>query len=536
MTDEDVTTEERLLLSTVYDLWSAANGVWPLYAQVDKQLDGQAIDAEAALRSVFPRLVRLDSGSLPPQASQQLSLTVRALAELPGPPQITETFTAAVRYLASREQAHDPQPPDDLEPKATSADFGQYLETSASIPRPPQVAAQLAQSVGELLRSEGHLHTYFGADDDGGWEVTVSRRVRRFRGTTTLDDYLARVDEMFAAEDGLNPAWPGRPQSAEVENVVEETVASGVDPRKVFVVHGRDLEAKRAVYGLLRDLDLLPLDWEELVAATGSAAPYVGDTVSVAFRFAQAVVVVLTPDDEARLLPALHGADEPPHEVGFMGQARPNVLFEAGMALASHPDRTIFVEIGKVRPFSDVTGRHMVRLTGAASTLHAVATRLGNAGCPVNVAGAGWLDESRFKNLEAHSRRAGPNPKDALPGSSSGTNLPFGTVLPASQRPPTLRLSATVHVHENNYLVEIANKGSVALRDIDLVLPPEAGNWHLMTHVLPSWPIAELAPRAYLRIPTVLSLSGPVVVEARLTAKTAGGESYEQPVTLSVYG
>lgn len=167
MTDEDVTTEERLLLSTVYDLWSAANGVWPLYAQVDKQLDGQAIDAEAALRAVFPRLVRLDSGSLPPQASQQLSLTVRALAELPGPPPITETFTAAVGYLASREQAHDPQPPDDLEPKATSADFGQYLETSASIPRPPQVAAQLAQSVGELLRSEGHLHTYFGTDENG---------------------------------------------------------------------------------------------------------------------------------------------------------------------------------------------------------------------------------------------------------------------------------------------------------------------------------------------------------------------------------
>jgi len=130
--------------------------------------------------------------------------------------------------------------------------------------------------------------------------------------------------------------------------------------------------------------------------------------VSVAFRFAQAVVVVLTPDDEARLLPELHGSDEPPHEVGFMGQARPNVLFEAGMALASHPDRTIFVEIGKVRPFSDVAGRHMVRLTGAAATLQAVATRLGNAGCPVNLTGSGWLDESRFKDLDAHSRRAGP--------------------------------------------------------------------------------------------------------------------------------
>ena len=531
--------EQRSLLATVYDLWSTTNAVWPLYAQVDKQLDEQGIDAEAVLWSVFPRFVRLDSGSLPPQTSQQLSLTVRALAELPGPPPITETFVVAVRYLASREQAHHPQPPDDLAPSATSADLAQYLETSASIPRPPQVAAQLAQSVGDLLRGEGHLWTFFGSDEKGGWQVTVSRRVRRFRGTATLNDYLARVDEMLADEDG--PSAPRRGRSkivevAEVAEVADETVAPEVDPRKVFVVYGRDLAAKSAIFGLLRDLNLWPLDWEELVAETGSAAPYVGDTVSVAFRFAQAVVVVLTPDDEARLLPELHGSEEPSQEIEFMGQARPNVLFEAGMALASHPDRTVFVEIGAVRPFSDVTGRHMVRLTGAASTLHAVATRLGNAGCPVNLAGAGWLDESRFKNLEAHSRRAGPKPEDALSGFSLGTDLPFGTVLPSVQRPPTARLTATMHAHGDNYLVEITNKGSVALQDIDLVLPPEAGNWHLMTHVLPSWPIAELVPRDYRRIPTVLSMGGPVVVEARLTAKTAGGESYEQPVTLSVYG
>lgn len=319
--------------------------------------------------------------------------------------------------------------------------------------------------------------------------------------------------------------------------MVEETVASGVDPRKVFVVHGRDLEAKRAVYGLLRELDLLPLDWEELVAATGSAAPYVGDTVSVAFRFAQAVVVVLTPDDEARLLPALHGSDEPPHEVGFMGQARPNVLFEAGMALASHPDRTIFVEIGKVRPFSDVAGRHMVRLTGAAATLQAVATRLGNAGCPANLTGSGWLDESRFKDLDAHSRRAGPQSEGGAREPSSVSDLPLGTVLPEAPRTPAPpQLMARVLAHGNDYLVEITNKGGVALRDVALVLPPEAGNWHLMPHVLPSWPIAELPPREYRRVPMSLSLGGPVVVEARLTATTEDGGSYERSVTLSVYG
>ncbi len=142
--------EQRSLLAIVYDLWSTTNGVWPLYPQVDKQLDRQGIDAEVALRSMFPRFVQLDGGRPPPQETQRLSLTVRALAELPGPPPITETFVAAVRYLAFREQVHDPQPPDDLILSATSADLAQYLETSASIPRPPHVAAQMAQSVGDL--------------------------------------------------------------------------------------------------------------------------------------------------------------------------------------------------------------------------------------------------------------------------------------------------------------------------------------------------------------------------------------------------
>jgi hypothetical protein len=197
MTGEDVTMNQRLLLSAVYNLWSAANGAWPLYAQVDKQLDARGIDAEGVLETMVPGLVRVDGGSLPPLGSKRVSLTVRALAELPGPPQITETFVAAVRYLVSREQSHNPVAPDDLVPVVTSADFSKHLETSASIPRSPEVAAQMAKSVGDLLSIEGHLWSQFLPGGDGGWMVNVSRRVWRFRGTESLEDYLARVDEML---------------------------------------------------------------------------------------------------------------------------------------------------------------------------------------------------------------------------------------------------------------------------------------------------------------------------------------------------
>lgn len=82
---------------------------------------------------------------------------------------------------------------------------------------------------------------------------------------------------------------------------------------------------------------------------------------------ANAVVVLLTPDDEARLCEELRGKQEPDHEKALMGQARPNVLFEAGMAFGTHPDRTIVVELGALRPFSDIHGRHTIRLDGSST-------------------------------------------------------------------------------------------------------------------------------------------------------------------------
>jgi predicted nucleotide-binding protein len=39
------------------------------------------------------------------------------------------------------------------------------------------------------------------------------------------------------------------------------------------------------------------------------------------------------------------------------------VLYEAGLAMGRYPGKTVFVQVGKVKPFSDVGGMHMVRLT-----------------------------------------------------------------------------------------------------------------------------------------------------------------------------
>ena len=168
------------------------------------------------------------------------------------------------------------------------------------------------------------------------------------------------------------------------------------DTREVFVVHGRNLAARDALFDFLRAVDLHPLEWSEALQATGKPNPYVGEILDVAFSRSHAVVVLFTPDDEARLRKSLRVANEPPHETQLTHQARPNVLFEAGMAMARSQDRTILIELGNLRPFSDIGGRHTVRLDNSSQRRQELAQRLETAGCPVKLTGTAWHTAGDF--------------------------------------------------------------------------------------------------------------------------------------------
>lgn len=168
-----------------------------------------------------------------------------------------------------------------------------------------------------------------------------------------------------------------------------------VNTRKVFVVHGRNMAARDAMFAFLRAIGLEPIEWTTAVRATGSGSPYIGQALDAAFKMAQAVVVLLTPDDIAYLRHEYASGDDDPETVATP-QARPNVLFEAGMALGHHPDRTILVELGALRPFSDVAGRHTIRLDNSSQRRNDLANRLRDAGCDANTADSDWLNEGNF--------------------------------------------------------------------------------------------------------------------------------------------
>src|SRR5258708_20230867 len=91
--------------------------------------------------------------------------------------------------------------------------------------------------------------------------------------------------------------------------------------------------------------------------------PWTLDVIDTAMEKVQAVVVLFSPDDEAKLKDEFCDKNERRTEGRLKGQPRPNVIFEAGLALGRHQAKTLLVQVGEVRGFTDILGKHIPSLT-----------------------------------------------------------------------------------------------------------------------------------------------------------------------------
>lgn len=251
----------------------------------------------------------------------------------------------------------------------------------------------------------------------------VYARIAETASRTMLDHHLAAL--VLASENGVNiQKYSTNAERAQVRGTLIPNVAqvggpvpdSGTERRtgrparstkgpksakpsdnSVFVVHGRNDKLRKAPFDFLRALGLKPLEWEKAVLMTKRANPYIGDILDVAMAKVQAVVVLFSPDDEARLKWQLLAKSDGASEKQLRGQPRPNVLFEAGLALGRHPEKTILVEVGRLRKFSDIVGRHVVKLTNDYSKRNDLANRLEALGCKVDRQGTDWTTSGDFR-------------------------------------------------------------------------------------------------------------------------------------------
>jgi len=173
--------------------------------------------------------------------------------------------------------------------------------------------------------------------------------------------------------------------------------------QNVVVVHGRDRAIRDSMFDLLRALALNPVEWNEGGRRTARGSPYNGEVVDALFEDAQAVVVILSPDEHVALRRDLQGDDQRDNDCW---QPRPNVFLEAGMALSRNEARTILVEIGSVRIPSDLHGRNLIKLDDSAAKRHSLVQRLSSIGCNPKTTGDDWLRVGHF-SMRVRDKRGG---------------------------------------------------------------------------------------------------------------------------------
>lgn len=167
----------------------------------------------------------------------------------------------------------------------------------------------------------------------------------------------------------------------------------------MFVVHGRDAKLNRDMYAFLSSIGIVPMEWDHAIkAAKGGANPIVGDVIRQAMEKVQGVMVLFSPDEEAKLRPKLAIDRDKRKNLHLKGyQPRPNVILEAGLALGAHSDKTILVEVGNVREISDIAGKHLVHLSNSFAARKRLADRLeSKLKFKIDLTGTTWQDIGDF--------------------------------------------------------------------------------------------------------------------------------------------
>ena len=248
--------------------------------------------------------------------------------------------------------------------------------------------------------------------------IQTDRTSEQLRATRHSRSLIGKIGSTLAAQTFAKAAHHGTPDPDELDIIATEgtdatsrfitgaphmpqaKTSTGhpsrtADRKAVMVIYGHDREANTALFSWLRAIGLQPQEWAHLIQLSGSASPYIGDVLQQAFQHAQAVIAFFTPDERVRGRGSLPGASHT-----WRLQARPNVLIEAGMALVTHPDRTVLITLGTQELPSDLAGRHYIRLNGTPGPLNDIANRLRAAGCDTNLTGTDWLDANRFPHRD----------------------------------------------------------------------------------------------------------------------------------------
>lgn len=222
------------------------------------------------------------------------------------------------------------------------------------------------------------------------------------RGQTESEDFYKNLDQDLGRN--VSTATAGAPREPAQRQFARPGTSAAPAPsepsvhakRYVFVVRGRDDAAYNALAAFLQALDLRIVTWDDAVRGATGGTPHTLDIVRAGIEMADGVIILMTPDDLGQVKPEFGSPRDNPREATLSGQARQNVIFEAGWAMALDQERVILVRVGEVRPLSDIDGLNYVWLTDDISSRRSLIARLRNIGLAIDADGEAWRSAGTF--------------------------------------------------------------------------------------------------------------------------------------------
>jgi predicted nucleotide-binding protein len=214
--------------------------------------------------------------------------------------------------------------------------------------------------------------------------------IRDFNNSFSRDFREALID-IFNAE-------PKKMKNAEPKKMKSETYKEKIikNSKSVFVIQGRNTKINKSMFDFLRAIGLQPKEWTEIKLTLKEGSPKTWDILKRGFLEAVAFIVIMTPDDEAKVKDEFSKPDDDDFEKKLTPQPRLNVILETGIALAINEKNTIIVEFGKLRKMSDLVGIHTVKMIDVKSRKE-LADLLKSIGAETNHENkSDWLDTGDF--------------------------------------------------------------------------------------------------------------------------------------------
>lgn len=230
MTDvAELTQEQWLVLQVIYDEFRR-NGDWPTFGVIDRPIRAKlGFDAAKAIASIPDSLILpMRPGSLAPSPTDQVRLSLAAIAACVGSEQDVQRFPALLRWLAQRESEFESDNPNAL-PEVTSAEVRAHLELG---PDDRVALSRLFKML--MLDNWGTSGTNLMSEDQ--WTVSLGRDIWRFRDVQTIEDCIRVRNEWIeegraaagyrAYADSLAAPAPSIPEQAGNTYVDEKIIGA----------------------------------------------------------------------------------------------------------------------------------------------------------------------------------------------------------------------------------------------------------------------------------------------------------------------